>query len=239
MRWRVAGRIASTALAVIATETIVCTVAAAPVVWSWSQIAQFSESLGRVGRVVLCAAAIAPSYVTFALLLMLCSPVATYLTRARTPANVAMRIADFDPMLMRWARYMAATHIVRVLAGTLFRGTPVWTLYLQLNGARIGHRVYINTTSISDHNLLAFGDDVVIGADAHVSGHTVERGYVITGPVHIGHSVTLGLGSVIDIDVTIGDATQVGALTFIPKHSHLDSHAVYVGIPAAKRVNRA
>jgi acetyltransferase-like isoleucine patch superfamily enzyme len=234
MRWRVAGRIAGTAVAVIVTETLVCTVAAAPVVWVWLRIAPLSAASGSAVWIAVCGAAIVPSYVTFALLLTLCSPVATYLTGARTPTNVAMRIADCDSALMRWARYMAAIHIVRVLAGTWFRGTPVWTLYLRLNGARIGRRVYINTTSISDHNLLTFGDDVVVGADVHLSGHTVERGYVLTGPVHIGRGVTLGLGSVIDIDVTIGDATQVGALTFVPKHARLESHAVYFGIPAVK-----
>ena len=32
-----------------------------------------------------------------------------------------------------------------------------------------------------------------------------------------GREVTIGLGSVIDIDVEIGDNTQVGALRFVPK----------------------
>jgi carbonic anhydrase/acetyltransferase-like protein (isoleucine patch superfamily) len=36
---------------------------------------------------------------------------------------------------------------------------------------------------------------------------------------------------VIDIDVEIGDHSQVGALSLVPKHSRLDGGAVYVGIP--------
>ncbi len=39
-------------------------------------------------------------------------------------------------------------------------------LATRVTGARIGRRVYVNTLFISDHNLLEFGDDVVIGADA-------------------------------------------------------------------------
>jgi acetyltransferase-like isoleucine patch superfamily enzyme len=101
-----------------------------------------------------------------------------------------------------------------------------------MNGARIGRRVFINTLSIADHNLLEFGDDVVIGADVHISGHTVEDGVLKTAPVRLGSNVTVGLGSVIEIDVEVGPHCQIGALTFVPKHSRLHSHAVYVGIPA-------
>jgi acetyltransferase-like isoleucine patch superfamily enzyme len=136
--------------------------------------------------------------------------------------------------LMRWVRYMAAIHVVRVLAGTIFRGSPIWTAYLRLNGARIGRRVYVNTLSISDHNLLEFGDDVVIGGDVHISGHTVERGVVKTGFVRLGHNVTIGLGSVVDIDVEAGPRCQVGALSLVPKHARLESGAVYAGVPVRR-----
>lgn len=46
-----------------------------------------------------------------------------------------------------------------------------------------------------DHNLLDFGDGVVIGANVHVSGHTVEAGVVKTAPVRPGRGVTVGWGS--------------------------------------------
>ncbi len=88
-----------------------------------------------------------------------------------------------------------------------------------------------SAASISDHNLLDFGDDVVIGADVHVSGHTVEAGVVKTGPVRLGRNVTIGLSSVIEIDVVIGDDAQVGALSFVPKHTVLEPRRVYAGIP--------
>jgi acetyltransferase-like isoleucine patch superfamily enzyme len=107
-------------------------------------------------------------------------------------------------------------------------------MYLRLNGAAIGRRTYVNSTSVSDHNLLAFADDVVIGADAHISGHTIEHGRLRTGTVRIDRGVTVGLGSIIDIDVEIGAGCVVGAMSLVPKHSRLDAGAVYVGIPARK-----
>jgi hypothetical protein len=61
----------------------------------------------------------------------------------------------------------------------------MWTTYLPLNDARIGRRVYVNSLALSDYNLLAFGDDVVIGADVHRSGHTVEAAVVRTAGVRL------------------------------------------------------
>ena len=175
--------------------------------------------------------ALVPCYVAFALALMVVSPIATWLTAARTLPHLELRIADMDWRLMRWVRYMVASHVVRVFAGTLFRGSPIWTAYLRWNGARIGQGVYVNTLFISDHNLLELGDGVVIGAEVHISGHTVERGIVKTAPVVLGDRVTIGLGSVIEIGVTIGGDAQVGALSFVPKHTTLRGAAVYVGAP--------
>jgi acetyltransferase-like isoleucine patch superfamily enzyme len=126
---------------------------------------------------------------------------------------------------------------VRVLAGGLFRGSPIWTVYLRLNGAQIGRRVYVNSLFVSDHNLLEFGDDVVIGSEVHLSGHTVEAGIVKTAGVRLGRDITIGLGSVIDIGVTVGDGTQIGALSFVPKHTVLEPGAVYAGIPV-RRLDR-
>jgi acetyltransferase-like isoleucine patch superfamily enzyme len=145
-----------------------------------------------------------------------------------------MRIADVDWPLLQWARSMAATHIVRVFAGLLFCGSPIWTAYLRLAGARLGRRVYVNSLAVTDYNLLEFGDDVVIGDDVHVSGHTVESGVVKTAPLRLGNNVTIGLGSVIEIGVEAGDGCQVGALSFVPKHARLEAGAIYAGIPAQR-----
>lgn len=182
-------------------------------------------------QVIVFAVAAVPSYLLFALCLMPCSAASTWLTGARTPPDAQMRIADMGWPLLRWARYLASSHVVRLFAGPLFRGTPVWTVYLRMNGARLGRRVFVNTLYMSDHNLLDFGNDVVIGGEVHVSGHTVEHGVVKTGPVRLGDGVTIGLASVVEIDVEVGAHAQVGALSFVPKHTRLQAQRTYVGIP--------
>jgi len=225
-------RLAWTVVSIVVVQTIVCGLAMVPAVALWAFVASLPVSI--LTRLLLFSGIAIPSYVAFAVTLLIVSPIATWVTRTRTPANLELRIADMSWPLMTWARYMVAIHIVRVFAGTLFRGSPFWTAYLRLNGARLGRGVYINTLHISDHNLLDFGDQVIIGSEVHVSGHTVESGVVKTGNVRLGDQVTVGLGTTIEIGVVAGDRCQIGALSFVPKHTALDAGAVYVGSPVRR-----
>ena len=230
--WRVGCTLAS----VVIVEAVVCGVAALPVAVFWSELTT-RIPLDRLLRAALFGMLVVPSYIAFALCLLVASAAATRVTGARTPSDTTMRISEMGWPLMRWARYMVASHLVRVLAGGVFRGSPIWTAYLRLNGAKIGKRVYVNSLFVGDHNLLEFGDDVVIGSEVHLSGHTVEAGLVKTARVRLGRDVTIGLGSVLDIGVTVGDGCQVGALSLVPKHTTLEPGGVYAGIPA-RRIDR-
>jgi len=215
----------------IVVQGIVCGLAVLPVMAVWGPLLAWTTG-DPATRVVAASFAVVPSYALFAITLMFASALATRVTGWRTRPNAEMRLADLDWALLDWVRYMVAIHVVRLFAGTLFRGTPVWSAYLRLNGARVGRRVYVNSLAVSDHNLLDFGDDVVIGGDVHLSGHTVERGFVKTAPVRLGDHATIGLGSLISIGVTIGPGVQIGALSLVPKHVTLDEPGTYAGVPA-------
>ena len=225
--WRITWTIAS----LVTVQIIVCGVSAAPVVLVWQWLVPLAGS-SPLARLALFSVAIAPSYVLFAACLMIVSPLAMRLLRWHTPPDAQLRIADMDWALLRWARYLASLHVVRVVAGTLVRGTPLRTSHLRLSGARLGKRVYVNSLSVSDYNLIECGDDVVIGGAVHLAGHTVEAGVVKTARVRLGNNVTIGLGSVVEIGVEIGSNSQVGALSFVPKYTKLEGGVVYVGAPA-------
>jgi acetyltransferase-like isoleucine patch superfamily enzyme len=227
----IAWRIVWTLVTLIAVETLVCALSILPVVVVWYLLQDIVPSSPAV-RLFVWSLAIVPSYAAFALLLMVIAPGAIRLAGWKTPADAHMRIADMDWALLRWVRYGASIHLVRIVAGSLFRGTPMWTTHLRLSGARLGKRVYVNSLSVSDYNLLDFGDDVVIGGGVHLSGHTVEAGVVKTARVHLGRNVTIGLGSVIEIGVEIGPDVQVGALSFVPKYAKLKGGVTYAGTPA-------
>jgi len=224
-------RLAWTIVSLCIVQALVCGLAALPSATLWYLL--LAATGGRPAwRIAGASLIFVPSYALFALALMITSAATMRVLRWRTPAHAEMRLTDLGWPLLHWVRCMVMTHVVRVLAGYLFRSSPIWTAYLRLAGARLGRRVYVNSLWLSDYNLLEFGSDVVIGSDVHLSGHTVEAGVVKTAPVRLGNGVTIGLGSVVDIGVVVGDGCQVAAKSVVPKHAHLEAGAVYAGTPA-------
>ncbi len=228
--WRRAGRIAWAALTVVVVETVVLGAAVLPAMAfvSW----QGTWALPAWQRLTLGALGVVPLYLLGALLLMICTAGATRLLGWRTADGLEEPLMDGSWAVLTWARYLVTIHVVRVFAGPAYRSTPAWSWYLRLNGAQLGHAVWVNSLSLMDHNLLAFGDGVVIGSDAHVSGHVVERGVLKTARVRLGAGVLVGTGSVVGIGVTAEPGAQVGALTVVPKFRTLRAGTVSVGVPA-------
>ncbi|MGE0041719.1 MAG: hypothetical protein AB7H88_03240 [Vicinamibacterales bacterium] len=230
-RW---GRVAWAIGTIFVVESLVFGFAVLPAFLFWTWSLQWGVPAWPLVRPAIVAMSLVPAYLVFAAALIVLSAGSTRLFGWRTAESGAWRLADLEWPLLDWSRYMISTHVVRVLVGTFFRSSPLWTWYLRLNGARMGRGVYVNSLSISDHNMLDFGDGVVIGESVHLSGHTVEGGVVKTGRVRLGAGVTVGLGSMVGIGVEAGDNCQIGALSVVPKHSRLDAGDVYVGVPARK-----
>jgi len=92
----------------------------------------------------------------------------------------------------------------------------------------------VNSLDVRDDCLLKLGDDVVIGAGVHLSGHTVERGVVRTAPIRLGSGTTVGVGCHVEIGVETGPRCQIGSLSVVPKFSRLEGDATWVGCPVRK-----
>jgi acetyltransferase-like isoleucine patch superfamily enzyme len=231
-------RVTWTVATIFTVECLVFGLSGLPAFLFWTWALSWATPPWPLVRPLILAVSLVPAYLVFATTLILLSAGSTRLFGWRTSPGGAWRLADLEWGLLNWSRYMISTHVVRVLVGTFFRSSPLWTWYMKLNGARIGSGVYINSLSISDHNMLEFGDGVVIGESVHLSGHTVEGGVVKTGHVRLGKGVTVGLGSMVGIGVEAGDRCQIGALSVVPKNTRLEAGAIYVGVPA-RRIEKA
>lgn len=227
-------RVVWTVLTIVVVESLVFGLSGLPAFLFWTWALSWATPPWPLVRPLILAMSLVPAYLVFATTLVLLSAASTRLFGWRTAPGSAWRLADLEWGLLNWSRYMISTHVVRVLVGTFFRSSPLWTWYLKLNGAQIGRSVYINSLSISDHNMLVMGDGVVIGESVHMSGHTVEGGVVKTGYVRLGRGVTVGLGSMVGIGVEAGDRCQIGALSVVPKNTRLDGGAIYAGVPVRK-----
>ena len=222
-----------TVVSIIAVETVTLGLAVLPAYYLIRWWLTWVPDDGGL-RPAAVAMSLVPAYVVFALALSALSAWGTRLLGWRTPPPGEWKIRDMEWPLLNWSRYMMSTHLVRVLVGTFFRSSPIWTSYLRWNGASIGRGVFIGSVSISDHNMLDFGDGVVIGEGVHLSGHTVEGGLVKTGRVRLGRFVMVGLDSIVGIDVDAGERCQIGALSVVPKHTKLEGSATYAGAPVAR-----
>jgi acetyltransferase-like isoleucine patch superfamily enzyme len=219
-------------VSVVLVETIITGLALAPAVLyiHWQSAWPMSTTL----RLLLASLGFAPVYLVCACSLMLYSAGATRLLGWRTPANVELPLREFSWPVLNWGRYLMTIHVVRVFAGPAFRSTTIWNWYMRLNGARLGRDVWVNSLALMDHNLLDFADGVVIGSDAHVSGHVVEHGVLKTAVVTLGTGTLVGTGSVVGIGVESGAGAQVGALSVVPKFTQLEAGGVYVGVPVVR-----
>ena len=230
--WRRGVRFVWAGVSVVVLETVLLGLALLPVVAFIHWQSTWSVSLWV--RLLLDSIAFVPIYLTFAISLMWYSALATRLLGWRTPDGVEVPLTDFSWPVLDWGRYLMTIHVVRVFAGPAFRATPFWSFYMRLNGARVGRMVWVNSLSLMDHNLLEFGDGVVIGSDAHISGHIVERGMLKTARVCLGPGTVIGIGSVVGIGVRTGERTQVGPLSVVPKFTELEAGAGYSGVPVER-----
>jgi acetyltransferase-like isoleucine patch superfamily enzyme len=221
-------------VSLIVVETLVFGLSVLPSFLFWTWALTWATPPWPLVRPFVLSVSLVPAYLVFAVTLVALSALSTRVFGWRTAEQGAWRLVDLEWGLLNWSRYMVSTHVVRVLVGTFFRSSALWTWYLRLNGAAIGRGVYINSLSISDHNMLEFGDGVVIGESVHLSGHTVEGGVVKTGRVRLGRGVTVGLGSMVGIGVEAGERCQIGALSVVPKYTRLEAGAIYAGVPVRK-----
>ncbi len=179
--------------------------------------------------------ALAAGWFAFGLALLAVVPVARWVTFARgTPVG---RFPYLSAGAWRWASYNALTLMVRFTFVNWIRVTPFLPMYHRLMGARIGRRVQINTAIVADQNLIAIGDDTVVGGDVTLVCHSAERGHLVTAPVTIGRGVTIGLMAVVFPGCTIGDGALISAGAVLSKHTRVGPGEIWAGVPA-RRVGR-
>ena len=130
-----------------------------------------------------------------------------------------------------WAAIGYAVLSVHTLFIQFFRSTPMMNLWLILLGAKIGRRVNIQTTFITDWDLITIEDDAILGGDCSVVAHLIEGENIVHAPVVIKKKALIGQAASILPGVTIGERATIGARSLVPKFKQIEDDSVYAGIP--------
>ena len=83
-----------------------------PVVLLWSRLVAWTAASPTGVRAIVFSFSIVPSYILFAMCLMVLSALSTRTTGWRTIPNLQMPIRELDWPLLNWARYLVASHVV-------------------------------------------------------------------------------------------------------------------------------
>ena len=114
-------------------------------------------------------------------------------------------------------------------------GTPFAVWPLRALGVRIGKRCYLDSTWITEMDLVRIGDDTALNEDANLQTHLFEDRIMKMGTVTVGSRCTLGTMSLVLYDTEIGDGAALDDLSLVMKGESLPTDTRWHGIPCRPR----
>lgn len=139
-----------------------------------------------------------------------------------------------------WSSFVRRTELVTGIYETaavpallaILTGTPLLGPVLRLFGVRVGRRALVESTYVTEFDLVHIGDDAVVGPDVSLQTHLFEDRVMKMGTVTVGAGATLGLRSVVLYGAHVGAGTQLAPLSLVMKGESLPPSTRWVGIPA-------
>jgi non-ribosomal peptide synthetase-like protein len=111
------------------------------------------------------------------------------------------------------------------------KGTPFLPMVLSLFGVKFGKRVWLNTTDITEHDMVSIGDDTALNEDCGPQTHLFEDRVMKVGTVKIGARCSIGSRSIILYDSEIGDDVKLEPLSLVMKGEKLTNGTEWTGSP--------
>ncbi len=111
------------------------------------------------------------------------------------------------------------------------KGTPFLPFCLRLLGVKTGKRVWLNTTDITEQDMVEIGDDAALNEDCGPQTHLFEDRVMKTGSVKIGARCSIGARTIILYDSEIGDDVKLEPLSLVMKGEKLSPGTVWSGSP--------
>ncbi|WP_245295611.1 Pls/PosA family non-ribosomal peptide synthetase [Rhizobium rhizosphaerae] len=130
-------------------------------------------------------------------------------------------------------RFWVVKTLIRAAPVVLFRGSPLYTLYLRLLGAKLGRDAVIECRAVPVcTDMITIGDHTILRKESLILGYHARAGMIHIGPITIGRDAFVGVGSVIDIDTEMGDRAQLGHASSLQRGQSIPADAHWHGSPA-------
>ena len=144
-----------------------------------------------------------------------------------------------------WTRHVwlseAVTAIYESLSNTFLlaylRGTPWLPILLRMMGVKIGKRVVMFSTDITEYDMVTIGDDTVLNDDCGPQTHLFEDRVMKIGKVKIGERSSIGARSIVLYDSEVGDDTRLSPLSLVMKGENLAKGTNWEGSPVKPQGN--
>lgn len=114
----------------------------------------------------------------------------------------------------------------------LLTGTPWMAVVMRLFGVRVGGRVWLTTTFMTEFDLVHVGDDAAVGEFTSLQTHLFEDRVMKMDRVTVGERSSIGVRSVVLYGARVGAGTSLDALSLVMKGEHLPDGTRWRGIPA-------
>ena len=121
---------------------------------------------------------------------------------------------------------LAVPYLLDLLTGTFWL-----PLSLRMLGVKIGKRVCMNTTDITEFDVVSIGDDSVLNDDCGPQTHLFEDRIMKIGQVSIGKRCSIGSQTIILYDSKVEDNANILSLSLVMKGETISKNKKWVGSP--------
>lgn len=135
-----------------------------------------------------------------------------------------------------WYIHNILTYSIRYSFLEWITPTPFNVFFYRYMGMKVGNKVEINTTNISDAGYITLEDGVTIGGSASLLAHYAMGGYLIISPVVIRKGATVGLRAIIMGGVEIGEGAKVLPNSVVLPKTVIPAGETWAGVPAKRYV---
>ena len=111
------------------------------------------------------------------------------------------------------------------------RGTMWLPMLMRIFGVKIGKRVWLNTTDITEFDMVSIDDEAMLNEDCGPQTHLFEDRIMKIGSVQIGKQTTIGSRAIILYDSKIGNNVTVDSLSLLMKGEELPDNTDWTGSP--------